>query len=48
MLQLINFLSMIAVLVGLGMIASTDRIDGRHRAGIVVYFVGMVLFLLTA
>lgn len=48
MLQLINFLSMVAVLLGLGLVASTDRIDGRHRAGIVVYFVGMVLFLLTA
>ena len=48
MLQTINFLSMIAILAGLGLIASTDRIDGRHRAGIVVYFVGMVLFLLTA
>ena len=47
MLQLINFLSMVAVLLGLGLVASTDRIDGRHRAGIVVYFVGMVLFLLT-
>ena len=47
MLQLINFLSMIAVLVGLGMIASTDRIDGRHRVGLIIYFVGMVLYLLT-
>ena len=48
MLQTINFLSMIAILAGLGLIASTDKIDGRHRVGIVVYFVGMVLFLLTA
>lgn len=47
MLQTINFLSMIAILVGLGLIASTDEIDGRHRVGLIIYFIGMVLYLLT-